>query len=333
MKRKLKIPSGLTIFFIIVFSCLFVANAQMKKVAQVKMQFLKLGIGARAAAMGDAFTALGGEPNSIFYNPAGCAAVQGFNFVVNQTNWIADINHKAGVLSYNTGRFGVFTVNYINVNYGTMERTVVDAHAWEGYISQGEFSVGEYAVGLGYATRITDRFFIGGQVKYAYQDLGTSHVWQYIGTQFETTRDIKNENEAVAYDFGTFYNFGFNNIRIGMSVQNFANRPLPLTFRFGAAVDLNEFLFPDAGSHVLTLAIDGLHPKDYSERVHFGLEYVFDQTVALRGGYKLNYDEESFSAGFGLKATLVGVGLQFDYAVTNFGALGVVNRFSLTFQP
>lgn len=321
----------LTVFFIMVLGCSSVATAQMKKVAQTKMQFLKLGIGARAAAMGDAFTALSGDPISIFYNPAGCAAVQGFSFVVNQTNWIADIDHKAGVLSYNAGQFGVFTASYINVDYGTMERTVVDAHAWEGYVSQGKFSVGEYAVGLGYAARISDRFFIGGQVKYAYQDLGTSHVWQYLGTQFETSREMKNENEATAYDFGTFYDFGFKNIRIGMSVQNFANRPLPLTFKFGAAVDINELLFPDAVSHVLTLAVDGLHPKDYSERVHFGLEYVFDQTVALRGGYKLNYDEESFSAGVGLKATLVGVGLQFDYALTEFGALGVVNRFSLAF--
>lgn len=322
----------LLLFFILIGTFSGVANAQMKKVAQARMQFLKLGIGARAAAMGDAFIALSGDPISIFYNPAGCAGAQGLNLVLNQTNWIADIDHKAGVLSYNTGRYGVFIASYITVDYGTMERTVVDAHAWEGYISQGEFSVGEYAVGLGYATSITDRFFIGGQVKYAYQDLATSHVWQYLHTEFETSRDMKNETEAVAYDFGTFYNAGFKNIRIGMSVQNFANKPLPLTFRFGAAIDLNELLFPDADHHVLTLAADALHPKDYSERVHFGLEYVFDQTFALRGGYKLNYDEESFSGGAGLRITLEGLKLLFDYAFTDFGALGGVNRFSLTLQ-
>ncbi len=326
MKRKL------TIFFIIMLSGLSVAGAQMKKVAQAKMQFLKLGVGARAAAMGDAFTALSGDPVSVFYNPAGCAAVQGFTLMLNQTNWIADIQHKAAVLSYNTGQFGVFTVNYIKVDYGTMERTVVDAHAWEGYLSLGEFTVNEYAVGVGYATRITDRFFIGGQVKYAYQDLGTTYAWQYLQTQFETSGEVKNKSEAVAYDFGTFYNFGFKNIRIGMSVQNFANKPLPLTFRFGAAVDLNEFLFPDAGSHVLTLAVDGLHPKDYSERVHFGLEYVFDQTVALRGGYKLNYDAEGLSGGIGLRTTLMGTTIAFDYAFTDFGALGSVSRLSLSIQ-
>jgi len=326
MKRKL------IVLFLLIGCFSGEASAQMKKVAQAKMQFLKLGVGARAAAMGDAFIALSGDPISIFYNPAGCAGVQGLNLVLNQTNWLAGIDHKAGVLSYNAGRYGVFTVNYIAVDYGTMERTVVDAHAWEGYVSQGEFSVGEYAVGLGYATSITDRFFVGGQVKYAYQDLGTSDVWQYLHTEFETSGKVKNETKAVAYDLGTFYNAGFKNIRIGMSVQNFANKPLPLTFRFGAAVDLNEILFPDADNHVLTLAADALHPKDYSERMHVGLEYVFDRTLALRGGYKLNYDEESFSAGVGLRTTLKGVRFQFDYAFTDFGALGGVNRFSLAFQ-
>jgi hypothetical protein len=321
------------IFLILFLSLFSIANAQsVKKVAQAKMQFLKLGVGARAAAMGDAVLALSGDANAIFYNPAGCASVQGLSLVLNQTNWIADIDYKAGVLSYNSGRYGVFTVNYITVDYGTMERTVVDAHSWEGYLSQGDFEIGEYAVGLGYATGITDRFFIGGQVKYANQDLGTSDTWQGLNTEFERVETRENETTVTAYDFGTFYNFGFKNIRIGMSIQNFANVPLPLTFRFGSAVDLNELLFPETQNHVLTLAVDALHPKDYTERMHFGLEYVFNKTFALRGGYKLNYDEESFSGGAGLRTIVQGVAMQFDYAFTDFGVFGTINRFSLGIQ-
>ncbi|NOY59064.1 MAG: UPF0164 family protein [Calditrichaeota bacterium] len=323
MHRKI---SFCLLSILIMFS---LANAQMKKVAQSKMQFLKLGVGARAVAMGDAFMAISGDPISIFYNPAGCAYTEGLSLAFTQTNWIADIDHKAGVLTYNTGRYGVIIADYITVDYGSMERTVVDAHAWEGYISQGNFSAGEYAFGLGYATAITDRFSLGGQVKYAYQDLASSQVWQYLYTEFQSTKRIKNETEAVAYDFGTFYNSDFKNIRIGMSVQNFANKPLPITFRFGAAIDLNELIAPNEKKYVLTFAVDALHPKDYSERMHFGLEYVFDNLFALRGGYKLNYDEESFTGGFGLKTAIKGLHMQFDYSFTNFGAFGFINRFSL----
>jgi len=329
---RTKMKSKWSFLFIALFCWAAIANAQMKKVAQSKMQFLKLGVGARAAGMGDAFIALSGDPASIFYNPAGCAYVKGITVVLNQTNWIVAVDHKSAALAYNTGRFGVFIVDYITVDYGAMERTIVDAHAWEGYISQGDFSVGEYAVGFGYAAAITDRFSIGGQVKYAYQDLGESQIWKYLNTEFESTSKITNETEAVAYDFGTFYNAGFKNIRLGMSVQNFANKPLPLTYRFGAAIDVNTLLFPNNSNHVITLACEALHPKDFSERMHLGLEYVFDQMFSLRGGYKINYDEESFTGGVGIRASMKGILMQFDYAVTNFGAFGIVNRFSLGLQ-
>lgn len=320
------------ICFVALFVLAVAAQAQMKKVAQTKMQFLKLGIGARAAGMGDAFIAINGDPNSIFYNPAGCAGVEGIALALNQNDWLVDIDHKSGVLTYNTGRYGVLIADYIAVDYGSMERTVVDAHAWEGYQSQGTFSAGEYAVGLGYAISITDRFAIGGQVKYAYQDLASSQVWQYLKTEFENTRQVKNEAHVTAYDFGTYYNSGYKNIRIGMSVQNFANKPIPLTFRFGAAMDLNQLLLPENKTHVLTLAIDALHPKDYSERMHFGLEYTYNNLFSVRGGYKLNYDEEGYTGGVGVKTKLQGLLFEFNYAVADFGVFGMVNRFSLNFQ-
>ena len=62
------------------------------------------------------------------------------------------------------------------------------------------------------------------------------------------------------------------------------------------------------------------------------MEYVFDQTLALRGGYKLNYDVERLSGGIGVRTTLMGTTIAFDYAFTDFGALRSVNRLSLGMQ-
>jgi hypothetical protein len=38
-------------------------------------------------------------------------------------------------------------------------------------------------------------------------------------------------------------------------------------------------------------------PRDYGERMHFGLEYQWLQNYFLRLGYKANYDEEDLTAG------------------------------------
>ena len=302
----------------------------IKKVAQSKMQFIKLGVSARAAAMGDAFTGISGDPNSIFYNPAGAAFVKAFSIAFNQTNWIADIKHTSAAISYNAKRYGVVSLNYITMDYGSMERTIVDAHAWEGYLSKGEFSVSEYAIGFGYAHQITDRLSLGGQIKYISQDLGSNRIWRYIGSQFENTKIVENKDNAVAYDFGTFYNTGFKGLTIAMAMQNFANKAIPLNFRFGMAINLNEIILPNNQNNTIIFDFDVLHPRDYSERAQFGMEYGFRNLFFLRMGYKLNYDEEDFTTGAGVNLTMKGLSLKVDYAYTNFGILGNVNRFSIS---
>ena len=318
------------LFITAIILCLATVNSfALNKVAQSKMQFLKIGVGARAAALGDAYTAIAGEPNSIFYNPAGCAFVDGLNVEFNKTDWIADIEHLSGVISYHWGNIGTFTLNFIDINYGNMTRTVVDAHAWEGYNELGDFSVDEYAVGFGYAKNLTDRFSVGGQVKYIYQNLGETETWWYIGTEFEQYKKLNNADDVVAYDLGTYYDAGFKGLKIGMAIQNFANKSIPLTFRFGISFEINQLLFPSVKNHLLRFSWDGLHLKDYSERMHFGLEYVFRGNYFLRGGYKWNYDEENITAGAGINVNVKGVGVQFGYAFTKFGIFGSVNRFTI----
>ena len=43
---------------------------------------LREGVGARAAAMGEAQTAVVGEQTAAFWNPAGVAAMQGKHFIL-----------------------------------------------------------------------------------------------------------------------------------------------------------------------------------------------------------------------------------------------------------
>ncbi|MEN8191346.1 MAG: PorV/PorQ family protein [Bacteroidota bacterium] len=302
------------------------------KVAQSKMQFLKIGVGARAAGMGDAFTAVGKDPNSIFFNPAAPALSNGLNLTLNSTQWIADINHLSGVISYTWEDVGTFTLDYINVDYGPMQRTIVDPHGWESYQTLGEFTVKEYAIGLGFAKELSEQFSVGGQVKYIYQNLGDTETWWYIGTEFEEHKDVSNIDDAIAFDLGTYYDTQYKGLKIGMAIQNFANKAIPLTFRFGLSFELNQVLFPENNDHIIMLAWDALHPKDYGERQHFGLEYSFRGTYYLRTGYKFNYDNEDISAGLGVNVDVNALRVSFEYAYSNFSLFGNVNRFTVSLK-
>ena len=49
-----------------------------RKLAQTGFQFLSVGIDARATALGEAFTTVGGTSVAMFYNPAGIASLSSF---------------------------------------------------------------------------------------------------------------------------------------------------------------------------------------------------------------------------------------------------------------
>jgi hypothetical protein len=309
-------------------------EAQPVKYGQAGMPFLNVNVGGRAALAGTQMAVMG-DAFDMFYNPAGLGLVQGLDVMSSVTNWIADIKHYAIGAAYRSGNLGTFGVGIIWMDYGDFVRTIPN-DTNEGYATQGTFTVSEYALALSYGRQVTDRFFFGGQLKFATQDLGELPVFNEIsGTVQNTSNNVNN----VILDFGTLFYPGFHDLRFGVSVRNFANQSdyydqrfeLPLTFDFGIAMDmLNLFQEQTAESaSKLTLAVDWVHPRDFSERVHLGAEYALSDFIFVRGGYKFNYDEEGFSAGIGIKQGLESIGLKLDYTYTDFGIFDTVNRFTL----
>ena len=104
--------------------------------------------------------------------------------------------------------------------------------------------------------------------------------------------------------------------------------PLPLLFRIGLAADVVSL-----EDHLLTVAVDALHPNDNDESLNVGLEYVLYELIALRGGYKslfLDNSEEGLTLGVGLRYTFApGLRLYFDYAYQEFGILDNTQHFTL----
>ena len=311
-----------------------VQGSGMKKIAQTGMKWLSIPIGARGSGLGGAYTAVANDASAIFWNPAGIALADGNRVFLNQTRWIADIQVNAAALSVNAGRWGVLAASFEQVGWGTFHGTVRDPNATGGYSETGNFSPEDWAVGLGYGYRVSDKFMFGGHLRYVHEKLGSA----FEGS-FDAPKTFTGEMNLLAFDLGTLYYTGFRDLRLAMSLQNFSQEdkyraesfPLPLTFKFGAAMDVLG-LVAKQPDHKLTVTLDALHPRDYSERLHFGAEYGFKDTVFLRAGYKTNYDEEDLSLGAGLKLKISGMAAGLDYAFVRFANFDAVHMFSFDFQ-
>jgi hypothetical protein len=320
--------------FSLIFALILATPAQSfaaKKLGQTGLKFLDVCVGARAAAMGEAYTVISDDANAIFHNPAGIAQMEAgkVDLTVSRIQWIADISYNAVGIAMNGGIWGNFGLSLIPApDYGDIDGTTVSTTNEKGYEDTGPVDVSAFAMGLAYARKFTDKFMIGGNIKYAYQHLGSNPV-KNVETDSIFTQ--VNELSTIAYDFGTIFYPGFKSFRFGMSIRNFSGAVryegydflLPLTFKIGVGMDILDFFGEHPGKSFI-VAIDAVHPRDYTERLLIGGEFSIGM-LKLRAGYKFNYDEEGLSAGCGINTG----NIKLDYAYSEFGAFDLVNRVSL----
>ena len=308
------------------------------------MQFLKVLPSARAAAVGEAYSAWASGAEAIFWNPAGLALLENQEISLTYTDWLFD--SQQGALSYaiavrNLGAFGV-QVQYVDFGVfeeSTNERPFISNPNQPGLTGR-TFRPYSYLVGAAWGRHLTDRFSLGLGVKYAFESLFDSGT---VSTQIRqgVFGDVSTRASGLLFDFGMRYETGFRSIQIASSVQNFGgdvryaveSYPVPLLFRVGIAADLvgsNGLLVAGSEGNAVRAAFDIFHPNDYAQQIHLGLEYEFANVLALRGGYKLNYDTDGLTLGAGLQLNPGDFGLAVDYSFGSMGTyLGNVQRFSL----
>ena len=309
-------------------------SSNVKLTGQSSMTFLQIGVSPKAAALGDAYTAVSQGVESVFFNPAGLTEMNSqFQAFVSSTQWFADIKYLAGAIGYNSGDYGAFALSFIVVDYGTIKGTslVPAASTGANYTLTGDVkNVGAYSFGLTYVKAVSTKFAIGGTVKYVGQQLG-----QLTDANGNTSDNNANK---VAFDMGVKYFPGIESLRLGMSIRNFSTfvqyqnfeSPLPLAFSVGLGMNLMDLINKDMSKeHALVLSSEFVHPNDYTDRVNTGLEYTFMNLVSLRAGYETNHDILSWSGGIGLGTSLAGTRIDVDYSYSHTNYFDGVNRFAL----
>ena len=302
MSRKL-------IFTLMLFPTLLFA--QYERPGSTDAQFLKIGVSARSAGMGDAYIAVVEGAEATHYNPAALAWVKGSDVAFNYTNWFAGINHDFIAVAHTFGRSGTFGISLTALYTDEMKvRTPLQPDG------TGEtFYAGNYRVGLTYSRFLTDRVTFGGTINYINLSL-------YSGF----TAD------AVSGDISILYVTHFRGFRFGMKIANFGSEvkfvhesyPLPTNFTFGLGMNA-----VDASEQKLLVSFSAVKPNDGQPLGQVGAEWDFRNILFIRTGYQLNHDVATFSFGGGLCMDISMYSLRVDYSYSDFILLGGVHRFGI----
>ncbi len=310
MENMRYIKSFIITFAIILFSY-STASAFFSKddIGSTSAQFLKLGIGAKSAGMGNAVTAVYNGTDAIYWNPANLNHIDRKEVSFSHAIWFEDVNYEWLAFVMPTENFGVFGAGIQYVSYGTISK--VD----NSYTSDGSFSPLDMAIYLSYATTYED-FDFGLNLKYIYSK-------------------IENSASAVALDIGGRYYLEDYKTSVGATLTNFGTKmkfdkeaeDLPLLFKVGASYNIFEDWI---------VSLDLNFPNDNEIYFDFGTEYNVELAenlnFALRAGYEgRNKDVPGFNwlnLGFGVEY----LDYIFDYAFVPYGDIGMTHRFSFSIK-
>ncbi len=292
-------------------------------------QFLRVPVGARAVALGQAYTACATDGSAPFWNPAGLMRTPGRrNLFFAHNDYAADIDLEYAAYHWHGQNFGygIFAGMLLS---GDIPRTTELYQEGTGQT----FEANQYVLGFSLARAMTDRFSFGGSIKYFQENLD----------EF-TTR-------GALFDLGILYFVGVGDLRVGFAVRNIGadlrpgGTPPELGPGYVPPTEFQSYAAPTSGSFgvaytwrlggrtALLTTADFHHPTDFSESFRLGAELQLDRRLDLRGGYETNRDEGGLAAGFGVRLARDRWDIRLDYALRDMGHFGTVHQLSLDLSP
>ena len=281
--------------------------------------FLRTDVGSRAAGMAGSFVSITGDPNTIFYNPAGLSTLEKPMGSLGFFKHLMDIN--AGYVAYSQefDNLGYFGVGAVYVNYGSFNETDDLGNVL------GTFSASDMAFTLGYSNVMQENLHYGINAKFIYSSIAG----------FSST--------GAAADFGILYAIPESRFSFGASVRNVGGQfssyiesreKLPLDVVIGASVVPRGLpLLINLNFHKLNEDVDTF--GDRFKSFSIGGEFTLSQVIMVRFGYNNEQRRElKIGAGAGLAGFSGGIGVtvkeyKVDYALSSLGKIGEFHRISI----
>ncbi len=281
--------------------------------------FLKIGIGPRAIAMGEAHVGLANDVYAAYWNPAGLAnlKVQEAGFVQNQ--YVEDISEQFLAYAFPQAALGTFAGSLSYLQMGRFP--AYDAVG----MPTGQVKSSDAAVALSYARRCDwDRrrgagVAWGMSAKYIHETLDTATASAYaadVGVMFMPGRRWSESLEG--------WKVGAVVRNVGSSLQFDRDRfLLPRSLEVGLAYSGRW------RDETFTFVLDGRQPQGGERSWGSGIELATLQVLFARVGFSTGDDwGNGLRWGGGLRFKVA----QVDYAYAHAGGFGAVHRIGLTFR-
>jgi outer membrane protein OmpA-like peptidoglycan-associated protein len=289
------------------------------------VNFLKIGMGARAAGMGDAFMPVADDSLAVFWNPAGLMLTRRTDLSFTHAEWLQGVDDEFITFSHRAKDEGAFggSLTYLGVKpyTSTLETSTGDYGGTGGQVSAHDFALSlAYAQRLGFwfPGRILNKILVG---------FGATLMNQHLDTAGAS---------GAAFNFGGMYEIKRRRTYAAITVTNLgttlAGMSQPLAVTVGASHKLRKLLMKKDS---LTFAAAVPIYNDTGARFNIGTEYVArfgEAEAALRGGYRSGYDLNGTSGvcvGAGILRHYPTFDLGLDYALAPYGELGLTHRITL----
>lgn len=294
-------------------------------------QFLKIPVDPRAAALGETVAANAFDASALFWNPALAAQTAQMQVGLSHTAYYADVTMEYAAFIYHVGGFAI-GASLQALTSGEMNVTT----EFEPFGTGQTFTFVDLAGGLTVSQRLTDLFSYGVTLKYIRESVAG------LTTQ------------TGVMDLGIFYRVGTTGAQMAVAIRNFGldgtptgelSRTVigsegsvverdfesltpPTTFLLGVTYDVLQ----GTGRNDLLASVQLTNPNDNAESFNLGLEYLWNDLLILRSGYRFGIDEfttPSLGAGINLGGLPGDAAARFDYAFTRLERLGTVHRVGL----
>lgn len=343
----ISIPGGLWITGLLCYCLLMPVKIQAQISApKYSNEFLQIGVGARAAAMGGAQSAIVSDVTAAYWNPAGL-----MNGPDKPEIALMHSEYFAGIAKYDYAAFGMpikaggrFAASFIRLGIDNIPNTLnlIDANGNINYNNIEEFSVADAALILSYAkaAKFLPGLNLGANAKIINRRIGNfANAWGFgfdIGGQYTYKRlriglmvsDVSSTFNAWSFNTAAFSDAFIltgnvipeNSIevtlpsaRLGFAYQFFPDK------KFGILASLDNGIFMDGQRNVLASA------GRLSWDPYAGTEVNYKKKLFLRFGYKnlqreLNDKDKRVFTVFPMAGMGVVIkNIHLDYALTNIG--------------